>query len=305
MISIIVCTYNREKYIVQCLESIARQNAPVQTWELVIVNNKSTDHTPQLIADFLNKHAAGINVSSHLETNQGLSYARNRGMHEAKGDVYVFIDDDAFLVENYVTELINYLAQFKDQSIGFGGKIVPFLECELPNWMSPYLMPLMSVIDKGSEVVEFKNRHYPIGANMGFKKETIDKAGNFNVELGRVGKNLMGGEEKDLFVRIRNAGARVFYFPKIMVHHVVPESRLTVDFIRKQALGVGSSERIRVKTGGIGATLMRTFLEMYKWAGSIFLYVMYLFTGRNAKGVMIIRFRYWVSKGLFSKIKTN
>ena len=196
MISIIVSTYNREQYIIQCLESIAKQNRSVKDWELVIVNNNCTDSTGRLIQEFLSLYQDKINVSYHIEKSQGLSYARNRGIKESQGDFLVFVDDDAFLDENYIEGLYGYLSKYNDKFIAFGGRIKPYLESELPSWMSPYLMPLMSVIDWGDEVKEFKQNKYPIGANMGFSKALIEEVGDFNVNLGRVGKNTMGGDRK-------------------------------------------------------------------------------------------------------------
>jgi glucosyl-dolichyl phosphate glucuronosyltransferase len=299
MISIIVSTYNRELYVLQCLEHIARQTESRVNWELVIVNNNCSDNTGYLIEGFLKKYRARINVSYHIENSQGLSYARNRGIKEAKGDFLVFIDDDAFLESNYVSELLTYLKEFKNsQGLAFGGKIKPYLESPLPSWMSTYLMPLMSVIDLGDKVKEFKKNKYPIGANMGFSRLLIDKVGDFNIDLGRVGKNTMGGEEKDLFFRIKKEKAKIYYFPKLEVQHVVPDARLTKPFIKKLALGIGKSERVRSQSIGSSAYLKSVFLELLKWGASFYLGLVFLLKNQFPKAKMILKFRWWVSKGL-------
>jgi glucosyl-dolichyl phosphate glucuronosyltransferase len=301
MISIIVCTYNRQKYIDKCLMSIANQTADKASYELIIINNNSNDQSHDIISDFISKQHKVIQCSYFIEQNQGLSFARNRGIKESIGNFYVFIDDDAFIEETYVTNLQTYLKQYGVDSIGFGGKIVPFLESALPNWMSSFLMPLMSVIDKGEIVSEFSYQHYPIGANMGMSKRAIDEIGNFNVTLGRVGTNLIGGEEKDLFIRMKHAGFRILYFPKIVAHHVVPDSRLTIGFIKQQALGIGISEMIRVNKEAGFSPLKRWLLELYKWIGSFGLFFIYLFKGQLSKGIMVIKFRWWVSIGMIRK----
>ncbi len=304
MISIIVSTYNREKYLIHCLDSVVNQSASKEDWELIVVNNKSTDSTAIILEEFIKKHK-DKNVYSFLETNQGLSYARNRGVKESVGDYLVFIDDDAFLDENYIKELKKYLSIYDDKLLGFGGKIKPFLEVPLPNWMSKYLMPLMSVIDLGNDVKLFKNSKYPIGANMGFSKAVLDKVGLFNVKLGRSAKNLMGGEEKDLFFRIKELGAPIYYFPNIFVHHVVPEARLNISFIKKQALGIGISEKVRTKNEGKINYWIRIVIEVYKWTATIILSIFYCLKLQPAKSKMLIKFRYWVSKGLLTNLESN
>ncbi|MCT4582250.1 MAG: glycosyltransferase family 2 protein [Flavobacteriales bacterium] len=298
MISIIISTYNREQYISQCLESIAAQQGDQSSWELIIVNNNSTDSTDTLIKEFIMKYQKVINVSYYKEHQQGLSFARNKGIEEAKGDFLVFIDDDAFLVPNYIEELQKALEVYKGELIAFGGKITPYLESDLPEWMSSYLMPLMSVLDMGNSVIEFKQNKFPIGANMGFSKLLIDKVGDFNVNLGRVGKNTLGGEEKDLFFRMRKVKAKIYYFPSVIVQHVVPDARLTHGFIKKQAIGIGVSERIRSSSIGKLEYVYSLLKEAYKWGGSIVLFVVFTLQFKYPKAQMIIRFRSWVTKGL-------
>lgn len=295
MISVVVCTYNRELYLPKMLDSVAKQNCDSTAFEIVLVNNKSTDNTEEICLKFKEKNKK-VNFNYFLETNQGLSYARNRGIKESNGDFIVFVDDDAFLDENYIKELRNYLNTVP-KNLGFGGKILPFLECELPNWMSKYLSSLMSIIDLGKDVTFFKGSKYPIGANMGVSRTVIDKIGMFNESLGRTGTSMLGGEEKDFFFRIKEAGFPIYYFPKMLVHHVIPAKRLTVEFIKKQAEGIGVSEKLRTKKSG--EFIKRSMLELYKWGGTFALFFIYLIKGQISKGIMLVKFRWWISKGLW------
>ena len=297
MISIIVCTYNRDKYLPKMFDSVAKQTCVKNAFELILVNNKSTDTTETICNEFgeNNKH---INYRYFLETQQGLSFARNRGVAEAKGKFIVFIDDDAFLDENYVEELTHYLNHTTEEYIGFGGKILPFLECELPKWMSKYLASLMSIIDMGTEVTKFQGTKYPIGANMGFSKAVFDQIGGFNTALGRIGKSMLGGEEKDFFFRVKSLNAPIYYFPKMLVHHVIPKERLTEEFVKKAANGIGVSEKLRTKK--TNEYFKRSLAEIYKWGGTFGLFSIYLIKGQPSKGVMLVKFRWWISKGLWA-----
>ena len=295
MISVVVCTYNRELYLPKMLASVAVQNCDTTDFEVILVNNKSTDNTEEICLKFKAENSS-VNFNYFLETNQGLSFARNRGIRESKGDFIVFIDDDAFLDENFIKELKQYLKD-APKELGFGGKILPYLECELPVWMSNYLSSLMSIINLGSEVTLFKGSKYPIGANMGVSRSVIEKIGMFNESLGRTGTSMLGGEEKDSFFRIKEAGIPIYYFPKMLVHHVIPAKRLTVEFIKKQAEGIGVSEKLRTKKSG--EYFKRSILELYKWGGTIGLLFIYLIKGQASKGIMLVKFRWWISQGLW------
>jgi len=297
MVSAIISTYNRDRYLPDVLQSLSEQTLDVDKFEIILVNNNSTDNTEKISLEFKENNPE-MQFHYFLETKQGLSHARNRGINESKGDILVFVDDDAFLSKGYLEEVATYLS--KHESVdAIGGKILLKFEKERPKWANKYLDPLWAALDMGEEEIPFRNGKYPIGCNMAFKKDVFDQIGLFNTELGRTGKNLAGGEEKDIFMRMYEKDMSVHYLPKAYVHHSIPETRTTPDFIRKQALGIGMSERIRSKSNG---TYMKTvFREMFKWGGSIVLFVIYTFKGQFPKGWMILKFRTWVTKGITQK----
>lgn len=293
MISIIICTYNREKYIGKVLEALAKQN--YSDYEIIVVDNNSTDATPQIAKDFKQSHPE-LNITLCSETKQGLSHARNCGITQAKGDFLVFLDDDAIPCENYLEKLHEGLQEHPDHA-GFGGKIEPLFEDgKTPKWLCKWTLSWASGLDMGTRPKTFKPGKFPIGANMGFRREVVEKVGVFNTELGRSKKNLMGGEEKDFFFRIQRAGYRIIYLPEPYVHHVIPQSRTTTDYIRRFAQGVGLSERVRCKNEG--SYPKRVLSELVKWAATLVLSIVYLLAFRPACSRTLILFRYGVSKSL-------
>ena len=126
MISIIVCTYNRDKFIYDCLKRIADNGFPEDGYEMILVNNNSTDSTEQLCKKFISDYPQ-VQFRYFNETNQGLSYARNRGIAEASGDWVVFLDDDAMMHPGYLSNLKKRLDQYPDAG-AFGGEITPEFE---------------------------------------------------------------------------------------------------------------------------------------------------------------------------------
>ncbi|MFN5149840.1 MAG: glycosyltransferase, partial [Flavobacteriia bacterium] len=150
----------------------------------------------------------------------------------------------------------------------------------------------------GDKKLRYSKKDYPRGSNMIFKTDLFKEVGGFHTGLGRTDKSMIGGEEKELFDRVYKAKLCVYYEPKALVFHCVPVERTTSTFIRRQAIGAGMSERVRTKTVGTGAFISRCFREVLLWCASIFLWFIFLFKMKPAKGNMIIAFRWWLSQGL-------
>lgn len=294
-VSIVVCTYNRDKYILTCLQHIEKQTCRRSSFELIIINNNCTDKTDEICTKFISEFP-DLNIQYYIEHQPGLSYARNKGIELAKGEFIIFIDDDGFMFPNYLSNLIKHIDSIPDLA-AFGGKILPKYESKEPEWMSKWLNPLVSIINMGDEISFFKNKSYPIGANMGIKKDVFSQIGNFDINLGRKAGNLLGGEEKDLFFRIKNLNKSIHYLPDTVIYHIIPDNRLTKDFIRKIGIGIGHSEKIRSRQIGIGSYFGAIIKEIMKWGATFLLSFLYLFQHWK-KSEMLLLFRYNVSRGL-------
>jgi glycosyltransferase involved in cell wall biosynthesis len=298
MLSIIICTYNRDKYIYNALKGIAENDFPFNEYEIVLVNNNSTDNTEKECIRF-RSYFTNVNFHYFIETKQGLSHARNRGMQEALGDFFVFLDDDVFVKSDYLKNLNRNLSDFPDTD-AFGGKITPLFESGIvPAWISKWTSSWVVALDLGEKPILFKNNKYPIGANMGFSKLCADEAGLFNTQLGRMKKNMMGGEEKDFFNRLKSKSKIIRYFPNIGVEHVIPETRTTDEYIKRMGKGVGQSEKMRTLHISTWKYLARLISVVVKWGVSLVLFIGYIFIFQPAKGTKLLLFRWNVTKGLF------
>lgn len=297
IISFIICTYNREKYIYECLSRLA-SNTVKDSFEIILVNNNSTDNTAAECERFVEDYKPA-NYHYFLETQQGLSFARNRGIQEAKGDWLVFLDDDAMVEPDYIASLQKHLSAHLETG-AFGGQIVPLFEEGEPEWYSKWSMGFVSALDRGNTVHPFPSNKFPIGANMGIRREVINRVGTFNTALGRTGNNLLAGEEKDLFNRIHAAGYSILYFPDIQVHHCIPARRTTKEFVARLAEGVGQSERLRTLKNGKWNYIKRLFSELIKWEATIVLWLYYTIQGLHPKGEILVIFRRNVTKSLLN-----
>jgi GT2 family glycosyltransferase len=295
-LSVVICTYNRSDCILDALHSMVRQTLPRNHFEVLLINNNSTDTTENLCKNFT-QHTPAFDYRYFVEVQQGLSHARNRGITEATGDIVVFMDDDAIAEPDYLGHMLAFFERTPDAA-ACGGRIYPRFESRRPRWMSHFLLSLTSSIDLGDKVKVFRRRQFPIGANMAVRKTAFSKYGVFNPDLGRKGSSLDGAEEKDFFYRLMAAGEKIYYVPDAIVHHYVPDRRLTFEFFKRQATGIGKSERIRAKNVSATEYLKSLVREGLKWGVSIVLSLFYFLTLRPAKAVRLPVFRWYVSKGL-------
>lgn len=298
-VSFIICTYNRASYLDDTLRSLLEFNYPGLLYEFVIIDNNSTDRTPEVINRYREiASQKGVPFRSFKESSQGLSHARNRGIKEAEADSVVFFDDDIRATKSLIPAWCSYFER-NTNALAAGGKIHVQFDAPRPDWMSYFLLPLLGHHDLGKSEKEYPPGKYPFGGNMGFKKSVFVKAGVFNTELGRKGKNLNAAEEKELFQRIRKLSASIHYLPDAFLYHRVDENRLTKEYIRKQALGIGKVMRIQMKNASLSVVIKSWGIEIGKFLASLLLAVAYFIILKPEKATFLIRFRRWIWKGYF------
>ncbi len=299
MVSVIVCTYNRAKYLPACLKHLAEQSVDYTNYEVLIVDNNSTDNTAEICHDFIAENES-LNFYYFLENNQGHTFARNRGILEAGGEILSFIDDDAFVKNDFIENIGQYFNSHKP-IMAIGGKIIPVYETEKPKWMSKYLLTLVSAIDLGDKPKAFKGNKFPIGANMAFRKEVFNKYGLFNTELGRRADGLEGGDEKEVFLRLKDNNEVIHYVPSVCVDHIIPEKRIQIPYIKGLGIGVGSSEIKRLKGAGFNKWMNKIISEFIKFVATFILFIGYCLQLKFNAALMLVKFRIWVIKGMIQK----
>lgn len=296
MLSVILCTYNRERYLYNVLHSIAV--GTYHDYEIILVNNNSTDGTENECRRFQQDHPQ---VAFHycFESRQGLSHARNRGITEAHGDTLVYVDDDALVNPEYLQTYADFF-QRNPNALAAGGPILPQYDgCEEPQWMSHYTRQLVTgKLDLGSREREFPKGAFPGGGNAAYRKEVFDQVGLFDPQLGRKGNSLIGAEEKDLFDKMTSRGIRFYYLPTAILYHLIPPKKLTDEYFERLTYSIGVSERYRTRQIGSGKYLGRLWKEAVKWGGTLTLWGSFALKGQPAKGNKLVAFRRNVTKGL-------
>jgi glucosyl-dolichyl phosphate glucuronosyltransferase len=254
-ISVVVCTYNRAGSLSITLDSLAAQRMPESiAWEAIVVDNNSTDRTREVSESYCLRYSGIFRYV--FERQQGLSRARNAGIRAAEGDVVAFTDDDIIAEPTWLN---NLTAPLVDQRwAGGGGRVVPPPDLNLPEWLTvggdkDLVGALLPIFDLGPDAGEMKRP--PYGANMAFRKSMFERHGTFRVDLGHCGGKLLSGEDTDFGNRLISAGERLHYEPSAVVHHPVPEERLTKRYFRTWWFDYG---RTRIIERGVRAPVPGT-----------------------------------------------
>lgn len=300
MISVIICTYNRDKYIYNVLKSVADNDYPRDRYEIVLVNNNSTDNTESECKRFQTDYP-DICFRYFVETQQGLSYARNCGIQNSNGDLLVYVDDDALVNPEYLQTYADFFVR-NAHAVAAGGPIIPEYETQEPSWMSHYTRQLVTgKLYLGEKEREFPRGSYPGGGNSCYRKSVFDKIGLFNVELGRKGNSLIGAEEKDLYDKMTTQGMKFFYLPTAILYHLIPEKKLTQDYFDRLTYGIGVSERYRTQQISPKKYRNRLFKEAVKWGGTLVLWCSFAVRFQFAKANKLVAFRRNVTRGLLNR----
>jgi glycosyltransferase involved in cell wall biosynthesis len=278
-LSVVICTYNRDRHIERALQSLVNQDFDKQAYEIIVVDNNSNDKTPDIIRRFKEQHPE-YNIVLSKETRQGLSFARNKGIELAKGAYISYIDDDGIARKDYIQQIKKYTEKYPDD-VAFGGKVLPIYENKTePAWMSKYIERIISIVDLGNEVKVLK-KTYPVGCNMFFKKELFDKIGGFNTALQ------LRSDDKYIFFKIREKGYKVLYLPEVVVSHFIDTFRTSLEYVKKVSRLNGKAERIRIATKEKNAGLsyiLKLLDYLFKLSASVGLWIIFALKGQAIKG---------------------
>lgn len=231
--SIIVCTYNRADSLRDTLKALRAQQAPERCeWEVLVVDNNSSDHTRRVVED---EQHEWPRLRYEFEARQGLSQARNHGIGCARGDILLFTDDDVLPEPDWLTATMSGLERYRADACG--GYIAPVWENPPPDWLTERFYGFLAVrTDREDDYPITAAAQAPFGANMAFRKHVFDQVGGFDTTRGRQGKVLASGEDGEMFERILNAGLKAVFLGRSRVHHKVEAFRTTKSYLRRWRL---------------------------------------------------------------------
>jgi glycosyltransferase involved in cell wall biosynthesis len=257
-ISLLICTFNRADSLRKTLESVQALEADSFSWEVIAVDNNSSDGTPAVVHKFAD--SLDVPVRYVFEPRQGLAFARNRGVQEAKGSIVAFTDDDVTLSPYWLARIHS---AFTNPEIGIvGGPILPVWPSPPPRWLTPELYGNLALLDRGNDDVIVDDNNL-WGANLAIRRALFEEHGLFDTSLGRTPGKLYAGEETELLGRMRSDGEKAFYCSTAAVHHRIPENRMTKAYFRKWRMDNGALVARRQGVPG-SRRLFRVPLYIYR-----------------------------------------
>lgn len=250
-VSVVVCVYTEERWtqIERALTSIAEQT--VQPDQVIVV----ADHNSALCQRLAEQYPALDVVPNGFE--RGLSGARNTGVDHAKGEIIVFLDDDAYAEPRWLESL---LACYDDESVlGAGGLVIAdWGSAGPPGWLPAEFFWVVGCSYRGLPETRAEVRN-PIGANMSFRRSAFERAGYFDSSVGRNVKTTrpLGCEETEFSIRLRRLSpeARIVYEPGAVVHHHVDRSRRSWHYFLYRCYAEGFSKAQVAELSGMSSAL--------------------------------------------------
>jgi len=213
-VSVVVCTHNRAELLAEALASLVAQTLDPTTYEVIVVDNASTDGTRAVVEGCSSRLPQ---VRYCLEERLGLSHARNRGWLEARGDYVGYLDDDAKAPPEWLDVALQTIVHGAPAALG--GPVVPFHADAKPRWFKDRY----ELRTRGETARPLCPGEYLSGTNLFFRRAVLEALGGFDPALGVVGRRVAYGEETAMQVRIRAEmpGEIIYYEPRLCVDHLV------------------------------------------------------------------------------------
>lgn len=235
-ISLILCCHNSAKRLPETLKHIAAQRFTKSlSWEVIVINNNSTDTTQQAAQDIWKTLESPAPLNVFDETKPGLSFAREKGIQVAKYDVLLWCDDDNWLCDNYVETAFDVMNS--NLSIGaLGGWCDAVFEFEKPEWFDAQAK-YFAVSKQGKQSGDITNKKGCVyGAGMVLRKshaKQLQTLGFKQLLQGRTGKKLSSGEDTEYCYALRLLGYEVWYDERLYFQHFMTTERLSLNYVSR------------------------------------------------------------------------
>lgn len=248
--SVVIATYNGAKRVPEVLAALAAQTAPDGSFEVIVVDNNSTDGTAATVESdpaTAALRARGVEVRVVSEPRQGSAYARLRGVAEAARSLICFLDDDNLPEAGFIESGVRL---FTDGSIGLA------ISSVIAKWNSE---PPKSILRRKHLLAindYLGNERRDFGANGSIaptitaglwieRRAILDSTALSKSEgllAGRKGQSLACGEDIELGILVGKAGYRRIYDPTLRIFHNIPASRFETEYMRRLIEGIVRSE---------------------------------------------------------------
>ena len=273
-----MCTYNRGHLLEPAITSVLAQSEPTPPFELIVIDNNSTDATRDIIERVA---ARDPRVRYLFEPRQGVSYARNTGIDAATASLVAFTDDDVRASPDWIASIVRTFDESPDADF-VGGRVLPRWPSPPPSWLTRDYWAPLALIDYGDACLRV-TRNNPlclVGANVAFRRSVFDRVGVFSTDFQRVEDGIGSIEDHEFQLRLLRIGGFGVYDPRVSLSAEVQPNRLDRAYHRRWHQGHGcfhamlrSEEMERTRAGtlfGVPAHLHRqAFADLCAWARAL------------------------------------
>jgi glucosyl-dolichyl phosphate glucuronosyltransferase len=248
-VSIIICTANRADDLRSTIASLARVRRPGNV-ELVVVDNRSSDHTRHVVEEAARQHPFPVRYL--YEAEEGKYAALNAGIKATTGRIIAATDDDVRFDEEWLERAVDGINRYGCEFVG--GRVLPVWGGPKPVWLSEHNSlhtKVIALLNHGDRVREFgRGISWPLGVNVAYRRDVFERVGPFDNRLGRKLGTLRNQAQREWHLRARAVGARGFYIPEMLVHHLVGPERLSKRYFRRWLYWHGISRAMLFRNGG-------------------------------------------------------
>jgi glycosyltransferase involved in cell wall biosynthesis len=243
ILSIVICTYNRADILAGAIESIVEQDFNPGKYELLIIDNNSTDRTYAVVNEFKSRYG---NIRYLFEPEQGLSHARNRGWRESRGSYVGYIDDDCRASPGWLKVAEGVIERFAPDV--FGGPYIAIYDGPKPQWFR-YGSHIRFNESRRLEMDEYGAL---TGGNIFFRKSILERMNGFDPRFGVKGERTFRGEETALLNRLvqMEKGVILYYETTLIVYHLVSRERMKMRWAVKENFAGGQCAYLLSGEGG-------------------------------------------------------
>ncbi|KAK44835.1 hypothetical protein BG58_22785 [Caballeronia jiangsuensis] len=243
-LTVILCTHNRHAFLEKCLTSLANQSCPAEHFDVLIVDNASSDATPNVATKYLSENS---NFRYHMEAKLGLARARNAGLERTTAPLAAFTDDDAIPARDWVERMLARFETLPEDIVLLAGEIEPDWETQRPDWLTDNLLrPMSARLGWDTIARPLRGHEWVCEVNCCYRTEIIKRYGGFPEALGRKGDLLLSGENY-VNDQIFADGYRSFFDPEILVKHFIPADRVTKTWLMRRSFWQGVTASVCAK----------------------------------------------------------
>ena len=247
--------YNGEHRLPKLLDRLGGQiNLEKITWEVIVVDNNSTDNTAQVIRNYQSNWLPNCPLKYYFAPEQGAAFARQKAAEKAQGKLIGFLDDDNLPAFDWVAQAYQFgIANYQIGAFGsqIHGDFFEQPDGKLPEEFFP-IASLLAVIERGDQAYLYEPRHriLPPGAGLVVRRDVWLNHVPQRLKLNHKGKDAgLASEDLEVVIHLQQAGWEIWYNPAMIVYHRIPNSRLQQDYLLKLVRCVGlSRHRLRMMT---------------------------------------------------------